>query len=178
MSCKTILDEPWTRLEVLLGHLDDGEVGELGLDLLDLRADLLVALVLLDVHGGEGLALVPLVRQQVRDQVLLVLPLAVQDRVQGSVVRKAPETKDGMIDGIIMWNWMYRIEVLRSRESGSECLAEVHNKFSPTLTFFNISFHDVKRSNKSISHLDLIDLLAGNCLPCLLPPNADVGGNI
>ena len=82
-----------TRLEVLLGHLDDGEVGELGLDLLDLRADLLVALVLLDVHGGEGLALVPLVRQQVRDEVLLVLPLAVQDRVQGSVVRKAPENK-------------------------------------------------------------------------------------
>ena len=60
-----------------------------------------MALVLLDVHGGEGLALVPLVRQQVRDEVLLVLPLAVQDRVQGSVVRKAPETKERMIDDIM-----------------------------------------------------------------------------
>ena len=59
LHCKANSDP--TRLQVLLGHLDDREVGQLGLDLFHLRADLLVLLVLLDVHRREGLPLILLV---------------------------------------------------------------------------------------------------------------------
>ena len=48
--------------------------------------DLLVPVVLLDEHGGEGLALVLLVRDETGQELGLLLALGGQDGVDGAVV--------------------------------------------------------------------------------------------
>ena len=51
-----------------------------------MRRDLLVPVVLLDEHGGEGLALVLLVRDETGQELGLLLALGGQDGVDGAVV--------------------------------------------------------------------------------------------